>query len=194
VSDVSDPIGAVEPGGRDPAPEPLRLVQRFVNTNDREAGRDIFATPAEAKRWFAGVGLRMRRFDSSDLERAVRLRESLRALLLANNGLPLDRRALATLNDEAARSGVVLRFAPTAPALVPRRSGIDRALGELVAIVFAAMIDGTWMRLKACRRHVCEWAFYDHSKNRSGTWCTMDICGNRMKTRAYWRRTHPRRS
>ena len=191
---MSGSIGSVEPGGREPAPEPLRLVQRLVNTNDREAGRDIFASPAEAARWFADVGLRVRHLDSSDLERAVRLRESLRALLLANNGVPLDRRALATLNDEAARSGVVLRFAPTAPALVPRGSGIDRALGQLVAVVFAAMLDGTWTRLKACRRDVCEWAFYDHSKNRSGTWCTMDICGNRMKTRAYWRRTHPRPS
>ncbi|MGH2778535.1 MAG: CGNR zinc finger domain-containing protein, partial [Actinomycetota bacterium] len=28
-------------------------------------------------------------------------------------------------------------------------------------------------------------AFYDHSKNRSGKWCTMRVCGNRAKTRAY---------
>jgi predicted RNA-binding Zn ribbon-like protein len=42
-----------------------------------------------------------------------------------------------------------------------------------VAIVVGAMQDGTWSRLKPCRNHGCRWLFYDHSTNRSGTWCTM---------------------
>ena len=42
-----------------------------------------------------------------------------------------------------------------------------------------------WKRLKACRLHTCEWAFYDHTKNRSGAWCNMAVCGNRAKARAY---------
>ena len=47
------------------------------------------------------------------------------------------------------------------------------------------MADGTWRRLKACREDTCQWAFYDRSKNRSGTWCSMAVCGNRAKARAY---------
>jgi predicted RNA-binding Zn ribbon-like protein len=48
------------------------------------------------------------------------------------------------------------------------------------------MANGTWERLKACALHdTCEWAFYDWSKNRSGTWCDMKVCGNRSKARAY---------
>jgi predicted RNA-binding Zn ribbon-like protein len=40
--------------------------------------------------------------------------------------------------------------------------------------------------MKACALHdSCEWAFYDWSKNRSGTWCDMAVCGNRAKARAY---------
>jgi predicted RNA-binding Zn ribbon-like protein len=183
---------AREPGGRAPAPEPLRLVQRFVNSNDREGGRDDFVTPPALARWFHGAGLRVGRLDARDLERVLKLREALRALLLANNGRPVDPRALAALDNEAAQSGVALRFTATTPALAPGSSGLDRAVGQLLAAVFAAMVDGTWPRLKACRRDVCQWAFYDHSKNRSGTWCTMDVCGNRMKTSSYWRRTHPR--
>ena len=31
----------------------------------------------------------------------------------------------------------------------------------------------------------CRWAFYDGSKNRSGRWCDMASCGNRMKARAF---------
>jgi predicted RNA-binding Zn ribbon-like protein len=48
------------------------------------------------------------------------------------------------------------------------------------------MLDGSFARLKACRN--CRWSFYDYSPNRSATWCSMQICGNRTKTRAYRRR------
>jgi predicted RNA-binding Zn ribbon-like protein len=51
--------------------------------------------------------------------------------------------------------------------------------------VAAAMNDGTWSRLKVCMNDECAWAFYDHARNRSGKWCEMSVCGNRMKARAY---------
>jgi predicted RNA-binding Zn ribbon-like protein len=60
------------------------------------------------------------------------------------------------------------------------------ALDQVVAIALGAMIDGSWVRLKACRN--CRWSFYDRSPNRSGTWCSMQLCGNRKKTRAYRKR------
>jgi 4-azaleucine resistance transporter AzlC len=69
-----------------------------------------------------------------------------------------------------------------------RRSRLVAALGTLVAIVYASMESGTWPRLKACRRDVCHWVFWDASRNRSGTWCHMTVCGNRTKTKAYRRR------
>jgi predicted RNA-binding Zn ribbon-like protein len=47
------------------------------------------------------------------------------------------------------------------------------------------MAAGTWDRLKACRQETCRWAFYDNTKNRSGVWCTMEVCGNRAKARSY---------
>ncbi len=54
-----------------------------------------------------------------------------------------------------------------------------------VRIVFTAMTDGTWARLKTCRNERCQKAFYDTSKNRSGAWCSMAGCGSRFKARAY---------
>ena len=59
-------------------------------------------------------------------------------------------------------------------------------LDDLVACALGAMLDGSWGRLKACRN--CHWSFYDYSPNRSATWCSMQLCGNRAKTRAYRRR------
>ena len=55
----------------------------------------------------------------------------------------------------------------------------------MVITCFEAIASGTWSRLKCCRNHACRWAFYDDSKNRSATWCSMQICGNRAKTRTY---------
>ena len=58
-----------------------------------------------------------------------------------------------------------------------------------MAIVAAAVEQGTWARLKACHRDPCFWAFYDHSKNRSGRWCRMEDCGNIEKARAFRERS-----
>ena len=63
---------------------------------------------------------------------------------------------------------------------------VDGGLGRLLAIVHGTLArPEQWRRLKACRLHTCEWAFYDHTKNRSGAWCTMQVCGNRTKARSY---------
>jgi predicted RNA-binding Zn ribbon-like protein len=76
------------------------------------------------------------------------------------------------------RDGSAVRLEATAP-------GVAGALGTLVGIVYTAMADGTWPRLKACQRDVCGWLFYDRSRNHSARWCQMAVCGNRTKTRAY---------
>jgi predicted RNA-binding Zn ribbon-like protein len=66
------------------------------------------------------------------------------------------------------------------------RDGIDGAIATLLGIVHEAQLTGGWRRLKGCRQ--CGYAFYDLSKNRSAAWCSMSICGNRHKNRAYYRR------
>ena len=71
------------------------------------------------------------------------------------------------------------------PTLAVAGSGTSAVIGPLVAIAYEAMAAGTWSRLKACPADDCHWAFYDHSKNHSGTWCAMGVCGNRAKVRAY---------
>jgi predicted RNA-binding Zn ribbon-like protein len=53
----------------------------------------------------------------------------------------------------------------------------------------ASAAGGTWQRLKVCRATGCRWAFLDISRSRM--WCSMNMCGNRMKTRAYCARQRP---
>lgn len=184
---MTEPDVALEPGGRNPAPGELELVQRFVNTVDIEAGAEKLLRPEDLREWLAGRGLLSARAPVSphDLTKAITLREALRAMLAHNNGEPLDRGALPALERVAAGARLSLRFSAGPPSIEPRAPGVDGALGRIVALVFRSMSDGSWDRLKICRSHSCQWAFYDWSKNHSGEWCTMAICGNREKVRSY---------
>lgn len=179
--------GLVHPGGREPAPEPLRVVQSFVNTVDREHGPDLLAGAAGLEEWLARheLGTPVR---AGEEEPARAVREALRSLLWANNGEPYDAEAADVLAGAARRARLEATFAPGEAALVPRADGVDGAIGRLLAVAFAAMLDGSWRRLKACPGHRCGWAFYDRSTNASATWCSMQVCGGRAKAGAYYRR------
>lgn len=170
------------------APAPLELVQRFVNSVDLESGEDELGGPGELRGWLAERDLiaRGERVTKADFERAIDVREGLRALLMANNGLQLDEERVARLDRAAARAGVRVVFRPgSEPQLAPEAGGVDGAIGSLLAIVAGAVEQGRWQRLKACPRDVCHWAFFDHSKNHSGRWCRMEVCGNIEKARAF---------
>jgi predicted RNA-binding Zn ribbon-like protein len=171
------------------APGELNHIRRFVNTLDLEDRSDDIATPAALRDWLAERDLMddRARLTDADVRQAHAVREALRKLLLANNGDPVDPAAVETVNAAAKGAELQVRFGDDGSArLEPVRAGIDAAIGRLLAIAFRAMADGTWPRLKACAYHDrCEWAFYDWSKNRTGTWCDMAVCGNRAKAKAY---------
>lgn len=172
------------------APGELETVRLFVNTLHDNLSDEDLDSPEALKRWLRAHGLTAPQARPSDLKRAKEVREALRVLMLANSGEPLDKAAVKTLNAAAARARVAPAFADHATwDLKPAAGGFDAALGQLLAIVFRSMSDGTWHRLKACGDPECAYAFYDHSKNRSGRWCDMGSCGNRAKARAYRERT-----
>jgi len=175
---------------RPPAPGRLELVRTFLNTVDLESGQDDFATPGELATWLAERGLLPRGapLDAVDLSQAIAFREALREVLESNAGHVEAAGALGRLDVIAARIPMRVRMGERARLEPEREGGIEPAIGRLLAIAYEAAIDGTWRRLKVCRNDTCRWAFYDSSRNRSGTWCTMAICGNRMKGRAFRRR------
>jgi predicted RNA-binding Zn ribbon-like protein len=185
-----------QPAGRPPAPGRLAFVQAFLNTFwDLDGhGDEVWSSPAAYGAW-----LRARGFDGAatagDLRRAIELREALRELCLANHDAAEAPDALAVLD---AIAGAVAPAAALAPslrtgALEPAGDGADAACALALGIVFAARADGTFGRLKACPHAHCGWAFYDTSRNRSGQWCSMRICGNRTKGEAFRRRHRHRR-
>jgi predicted RNA-binding Zn ribbon-like protein len=159
------------------APDPLRLVQQFLNTSDHEYGNEWIGTPADFAAWLDAHHPAVARVTRTDVARAQRVREALRALVI---GVDDDFRARATFDEEARHATLRVSFDG---GLLPARDGIDGFLARVFAVVHDAMRDGSWQRLKACPN--CHWAFWDASKNRSATWCSMELCGNRLKTKRY---------
>jgi predicted RNA-binding Zn ribbon-like protein len=178
---------SLQPGGREPAPPALELVQAFVNTVDREHGPDLFDALAGLREWLGVRGIAVR-VGATELVRARAVREGIRSLLLVNNSHDPEPGALAALDRALAGADLAIRFPDARAQLQPARSGFDGVLARLAADIVNAAAGGSWSRLKACPGHNCQWAFYDRSKNRTASWCSMQICGGRAKAAAYYRR------
>lgn len=172
------------------APGELEHVRAFVNTLNVESGRDELSDPVALREWLRGHGLLGGgTAGPGDLLAACALREAIRVLLLEQSGVSVRKEAALALNRAAAKAALEPRFDPAgALRLEPGAAGVPGALGRLLAIVAAAMADGTWQRLKVCRADDCRWAFYDRARNHSRHWCSMAVCGNRTKAREYRRR------
>jgi len=175
-----------------PAPGPLALVQGFVNTRNIMRGYDLLEDTEGAVAWLVEHGLLDGgvRLTEGKRDHLVGFREGLRGLLLSRNGGRAGGDA-GTLNEMAEDALLRVRFdGDGTPGLLPAGSGeaVGGVTARLLVAAVAAASEGTWRRLKVCRNEGCLWAFYDGSKNRSGSWCTMDVCGSRAKMRAYRRR------
>jgi predicted RNA-binding Zn ribbon-like protein len=181
----------VEPGGRKKAPGRLELLQRFINSynHDFPEDWDRLGTAAKAEKW-----LRQKRLvaedahvSEADAQRLRQLREAIRALVVANQGGRPAGDAAEVVRAHAAVSGLRIALSDAGlTSLEPARPGINGAVAALLGILHEAQLAGHWSRLKGCRQ--CGYAFFDRSKNRSAAWCSMSICGNRTKNRAYYRR------
>jgi predicted RNA-binding Zn ribbon-like protein len=175
------------------APGALALVQALVNTQYGQGRRaHVELTSAEQLRaWLVAQRLLSAGTPVSegDFRRVLQLRETLRSLSGANNEREMPASQVEALNRLASNAPLTVRFEHGGePTLEPDIAGVDGAIARLVGIVFTAMTDGTWVRLKTCRNERCQKAFYDTSKNRSGAWCSMAGCGSRFKAGAYRQR------
>ena len=128
-------------------------------------------------------GFEVRSVGPAALRRAHAVRDELSELVVTGN-------AGEALEAAADRARLTLDL--EAGELRPRASGVDGALGTILAALYDALHDGSWERFKACRN--CGWAFWDESRNRSAAWCSMQLCGNRLKVRRHRDKISPRSS
>jgi hypothetical protein len=175
-------VAAVKSG----VPESLRLVESLLNSVDADSGQDGLEALPRFRRWLDdhGRGPAADAATEADLTLARDLRDALRDDV-AGGG---DRCRLDRL---AGGVGLVARFTPDGTVeLAPADAGVRGVLGEVLAAVVRAEHDGTRQRLKICSSAACRYVYYDRSKNGSRRWCSMRVCGNRSKTRAYRERVN----
>jgi len=172
---------------------PSGLLVDFANTLDidGEVTIELIGSPDALGRWFAEhdllpVGAVV---TSADLRTARALRDGLRAVMASHHDETTAPTAvLDLLEDAAAELPVRVGFTGGRPHLVPIGEDVRQALGMILVAVEQSAAEGVWQRLKLCRASTCQVAFHDTSKNHSRQWCSMQVCGNRQKTRAYRQR------
>ena len=170
---------------RPDVPRAIAVVRDFVNTTDHETGIDDLTTPAELSRYLTTEGLldRPARATRQDLELALRLRSR-----------PAPGAGAEPRRRHGDRARARRRRSPSSPSRsTGPATGPDCGRRPPVSVArwpgsawpsHEAAAEGIWWRLKICASDECEWAYYDHSKNRSRNWCEYG-CGNKLKTRAY---------
>ncbi len=151
----------------------LELVLAFLNTCDAEAGTELLEDLPGWRRWCAERGW----VDAPDARAAQEVRDLMRTSVTCGTVPP-------------SPSGATARW----PVRIELRAGVPVTAGEDavggVLVAAARLVSaGHWERVKICPAEDCRWAFYDRSRNRSRTWCSMRVCGNRNKARS-WRERH----
>lgn len=151
----------------------LDVLLEFLNTTDVETGEDELADDPAWRAWAQAHGLEAAQGgDGADAAAARSVRDALRAAI--DEGVAPGADALGGVR-------LPVRFAEDGrPVLDPAD-----ALARLVATAVLLAAEGRWRRVKLCGAHTCRYAFYDASRNHSGRWCSMAVCGNREKTRAF---------
>lgn len=171
------------------APGPLLAVQALANTFSFENGEELLLDPDRAKQWLLESELTSAdvMVDDAELAKLVGFRSLIRSLIDANLTGEQDREANEALGALAADHPVPVTVSPDGEVAldVDPAASIDDLIAQMVGIVFQAQVEGTFPRLKVCAADTCRWAFYDASRNRGGTWCQMEVCGNREKNRTY---------
>ncbi len=165
-----------------PAPRGLALVQDLLNT--RDIGRkvpDLLATVDLARSWLNDAlpldADRRWLIDLSDRD------------LVGLRALRSDVQNLIAGSDNRSAASVVTKLGlsrqPTGELRVaPTGVGGRRLASTVWSEIFLAQQADTWKRLKLCHQPACSSAFYDRSKNNSGVWHDVKMCGNAANLRA----------
>lgn len=185
---------ATERFGIEPAPGGLALVQDLLNTISvgGPSHPDLLheVRPAQEwlnaalEQWAAATGA------SRPPETALSERDLPRLRALRDRVLGcLDHRS--TSASEPARPGPEpsgsLRLALTANGRIeahPEGRGVRWITSAVFGEMYDAQRNDTWRRLKICRYEKCATAFYDRSRNNSGVWHDVRVCGNTVNLRA----------
>ena len=171
----------------------LELVATFGRRH--AGGVERIPDPDTLARWFvvAGVLDGPPPVTEADLELARRLREAIAALVHSMlGGRPVDHRAVRTVNTCAEHPDVAPRLHVGPAGRLAGRPGPGSAVAALAGIARNAvrLLGGPQAgRIKVCAHPDCSLVFLDETQGGRRRWCSMERCGNLVKTAGYRTRT-----
>jgi predicted RNA-binding Zn ribbon-like protein len=156
------------------------LLLDLLNTTPVVDGtpQDDLGTAEAGRRWLAEHGQ-----PATDAEwRAARDARSALQDVVRGQGPAT---ALARFVDGVRRAAALTADGVTWTAELPA----GRAAAARAVLAWAALRTSAPGRLRPCANPDCRLFLIDHSKPNSARWCSMALCGNRMKARRHYQRT-----
>jgi CGNR zinc finger protein len=167
------------------APGGAALVQDFLNTAAIGNSEDLLSDPVSARRWAndavqawsasRGKALQPPALSTADLSELRLLRSQIAGLLSGD------------VEGSVAVGGISTSFGLSETGQVrlePTGNGWRWLASALWGETLLSQSTDTWRRLKRCRNSDCQSTFYDRSKNNSGVWHNVKVCGNAANLRA----------
>jgi predicted RNA-binding Zn ribbon-like protein len=150
-------------------------------------GRDNLSTPSALAHWYVTAGLSVHppAVCDEDLHQVRRLRDDLRAALVAADAARVAEIATAWL--EGAPGCLCVDPTTLEPRFTPRET-TPRCLTVPAVLQLLALAREAPQRVRVCAASDCLAIFVDTSRNGSRRWCSMERCGARAKSAAYYRR------
>jgi predicted RNA-binding Zn ribbon-like protein len=138
---------------------------------------DNFADGARASAWLASVG---GVGTETELEHVLGVRQALQSVVRGEQSPDV----LAPELQGAARIPAMSDGEISWTLSVPP----DRELAVRAVLTWAALAKRSPGRLRPCANGECHLFLIDHSKANTARWCSMAVCGNRMKARRHYQR------
>jgi predicted RNA-binding Zn ribbon-like protein len=160
-------------------PEEEEFLLELLNTTPVVDGetRDDLAQPKVARAWMRAHGVAS---TNAELAALLDARSALQAVVRGDQAPSALQRFIefVALRPTASRGGVDWRLTLDGDA-----AGAVRAV-----LAWDALRVSSPGRLRPCANPECRLFLIDRSKPNTARWCSMAICGNRMKARRHYRR------
>ena len=171
----------------------LDLVATFGRRH--AAGVERIPDPEALGRWSVAAGLAATApaVTGPELDRARRLREAIAVLVRASMA--------GSTGTDRARAGAVrlvneLAHRPDLPpqlildeqgrlAVAPATGGVDAVLAGIARDAVRLLGGPRAARIKECEHPDCSLVFLDETQSGRRRWCSMERCGNQVKTAGY---------
>lgn len=175
-----------------------QMIIRGDLTDLLETFDDLIAWMVQAERVSKGEGEAMRsgfsrRETDQALEQARSFRATLREMtehIVRRKGIP---RAAVTeinrlLSQRPGYPKIVQRGSKFEETVVSKAINTDNLLSPLAGAASDLLCRGNLDLIKKCASDACILYFYDTTKSHTRNWCSMQLCGNRIKVAAHYRR------